>query len=293
MNKRLKLMDPAVPGSEAGAPTITNQQAAETVITKEGVGFSPPADDQDTFLDDTKPPAVVPPVEAVPATGTKPLETVVIPPVQYTPEQVAELLKRNTPTAPAAPVVVPKQLTPEEIDAQLGTFRASEADVNAILEGGPKAVEALNRMIPAIVKNAVTVATILAREEQAKFQRSVQPHIEFAQQQQQVYAQQRYFVDNPTHVGLEPLVNQVATQMFNEKFKGTPTEIFKEVGKRVNDLVTRLKMSVAQPGVAAVAAPAVSAPARMSTVSTGGQGGAGGTGVTKPADPEAGIWSSQ
>lgn len=288
MHKRLKLMDP-LPADGGGAPTITNQQAAATTTQTPGTGFNPPVVEDD-FLSDTVPP-VVPPSEEKPVVeAVKPAETVVVPPTTYSPEQVAALVKANG--APA-PVVQPqRQLTQDEIDTQLNTYKPVAQDLQDLLSGDePKALAAISRIGAALVKNAVTVASILQGDRLAEFQRSVQPHIEFAQAQQQQAAQATYFHDNPTHVGLEPLVAQVAQQMATEKFKGTPTDTFKEVGKRVDALVARLKIPVSQPGGATTPSPAVPAPARMSTVSTGGQGGAGGTGVTKPADPEAGIWS--
>ena len=80
--------------------------------------------------------------------------------------------------------------------------------------------------------------------------------------------------------------------MATEKFKGTLTETFKEVGTRVDALVARLKIPVAQPAANGTTPAAVKpAATRMSTVSTGGQGGAGGTGSKAGEDPEAGIWS--
>lgn len=296
-----RLLDP-VPAPGGGGTTAPAQ------VT--GTGFQPAPNVEepaDNFLDDSKPPAaadtgaivdpkVVPPV--VPgSTVVDPAAPVVPPaPTTYSPEQVAELLKRNTPAAPAAPVVPPKPLTQDEIDQQLNTYKPTDQDMTDLgLASTPESKAALSRVASALVKNAVTVAGILAQEALRKQDAMYQPHIAFAQEQQRQFAQTQYFQDNPTHVGLEPLVAQVADQMNREGgWNGkSPTETFKEVGKRVNDLVTKLKIPVTAPGAATVPAPAVSQPAstRMSTVSTGGQGGAGGAGAGRPADPEAGIWS--
>lgn len=290
--KIIRLLDPA-PAPGGGGATAPAVAPATVVVTSNAMTPQEPPDDG--FLEPTAGPVVTPPVE-------KPTEQVVVDPVPlvtpapvtYSPEQVAELMKRNA--APAVPAPAAKPLTPEEIDAKLNTFKPQAADLADIAEGGDKALAAYQRMGSAMVKNAVTVAGIIIQDEVRKLQAWAQPHIEYAQAQQQGAAQAQYFSDNPTHVGLEPLVAQVAQQMATEKFKGTPAETFKEVGKRVDALVSRLKGPLTQPANGtAPAAPAAGAvkPAntRMSTVSTGGQGGAGGAGGGGPADPEAGIWN--
>lgn len=308
--KITRLLDPVAPAG--GAPTVA--APAPTQVT--GTGFQPAPNVEETVVgpdpflaDDNKPnpeavpvnePVVKPAGDTVVVDPNKPVVPAVVAPAPYTAEQVAALLKAGaTPVAPA-PVIPPKALTPEEIDTQLNTFKPTAEMLNDLgLDGAnPKVVENFSKMASALVKNAVTVATILAQEQVRAIRAEYEPHVRFAQEQQQVYAQQQYFADNPNHVGLEPLIGQVAMQMEKEgTWKGkSPTETFKEVGKRVNDLVTRLKIPVPAPG----AAPVVPAPGevvkpastRMSTVSSGGQGGAGGAGGgDKGKDPEAGIWS--
>ncbi len=299
--KITRLLDPLpVPGN--GGTTAAT--VAPTQVNGEGFQPAPNVEEPaDNFLDDNKPPA--PDSSTVPP---KPGETVVDPPTTvvpavaapttYSKEQVAELLKLGAGSQPAPANSLPVPLTQEQIDEQLNTFRPTAELLNELgLDGSnPKVVENFTKMASAMVKNAVTVATILAKEEITHLRGEYQPHVEFAQQQQQEYAQAQYFRDNPTHVGLEPLVTQVAQQMQQEGWKAKSVgETFKEVGKRVNDLVTRLKIPVAQPGAAPVVpAPGEVKPAsvRMSTVSAGGQGGAGGAGGGKgEKDPEAGIWS--
>jgi hypothetical protein len=296
-----RLLDPLpVPGG--GTPTATPVAPATTVVTSNAMTPQKPKDD---FLEPTTEPVKEEVVAPVPKAGEIVVDGKIVPdpaakvaptvPVTYTPEQVAELMKRGS--APATPAAVPaKPLTPEEIDARLNTFKPTAQDVADIAEGGDKALAAYHKMGAAMVKNAVTVAGIIIQDEVRKLQAWAQPHVAYAQQQQANMAQAQYFTDNPTHVGLEPLVAQVAQQMTVEKFKGTPAETFKEVGARVNALVARLKIPVTQPaanGTAPAAGVVKPAATRMSTVSTGGQGGAGGAGGSGGNDPEADIWSKQ
>lgn len=282
----------------ATTPTPTT-----TVVTSNAMTPQPPAD-----IDFTEPttepvkepitkegeqPPVVPPKEGE---GTPAVVPPVTPPAPstFTPEQVASLIEKAKGTpAPTAPVAPPKPLTPEEIDAKLNTVKIVEADVNELLEGGTKAVGAMQRIVSAAVKNAVTVSSVLMKDEYEKLMGTLNPHIQFAQEQQRVMTQNQYFSDNPTHVGLEPLVAQVAQQLVQSGFKGSAKETFSEVAKRVNDLVAKLKIptKTTEEGGTTPPTPTTSAPARMSTVTTGGQGGAGGAKTKSPEDPEAGIWS--
>jgi hypothetical protein len=213
----------------------------------------------------------------------------------YTPEQVAALIEKSNATKPPVQATPPRQLTQDEIDTKLNTFKISDAHVAAIHEGGPKAVQALQEIVSGAVKNAVTVATILMEDGRAKMMGELNPHIEFARQQQQLAAVHEYFEANPTHRGLDPLIGQVAEQLAKSGWgKGKSNkEVMGEVAKRVNDLATQLKVPLAASPAAATTtvAPATeTAPTRMSTVMTGGQGNAGGSGKAAPSSEDA-IWS--
>ena len=322
MKRHLKLLDADASGAAGGAApsTATTPTSGGNPVptTTTGTGFNPtpPLEEEDTFLEPTtkpepakeepklgadgKPLVVVDPAAPKLGADGKPIVEATPAPTTYTPEQVAELLKRQAAPAVPAPVAAPaKPLTPEEIDKKLNRFRPSDADVADLLSGDPaKAMPALNRMGEGMVRNAVTVATIIADDKINNLLKTLQPHIEFAQQQQAAVYSNTYFSEFPTHVGLEPLITKVAEDMTREaKWKtASQKDTMAEVGKRVNDLVGKLNIPIKAAGAVPVPgtpAPAATAPARtrMSTVSTGGQGGAGGTGAGGDKDPEAGIWS--
>ena len=103
-----RLLDPLpVPGG--GTPTATPVAPATTVVTSNAMTPQEPKDD---FLEPTSEPAKEEVVAPEPKAGEVVVDGKVVPapvtpapaPVTYTPEQVAELMKRGAaPATPAAP----------------------------------------------------------------------------------------------------------------------------------------------------------------------------------------------
>ena len=213
--------------------------------------------------------------------------------VSLTPDQLRELVS-GLQQKPVAAGEVAKKMTPEEIDKQLNVFRANEEMITKVLQGGPEAVKAMQAIVDGVARHAVTVANIINKQELEQHNQRINPYIQFAQEVQAQQARANYLSTNPTHEGLEPLVEQVSRQMMSEKFAGSQKQVFAEVAKRVEALATTLKIPRANAsgaGASDAATEKQKSTSRMSTVSAGGQGGAGSPiSGDKSKDSEAAIW---
>lgn len=196
----------------------------------------------------------------------------------------------------------PKQMTEAEIRKALNYYGVSEADLAEFHEGGPKAVASLQRMLDGQAKYALTLAQTAMAAEFKKLRDEYAPLVDYGRKMQVQEAKFGYFEKNPTHKGLEPLVQQVAQQLVTEKFNPkTQEEAFAEVCKRVDALATSLKIpretiaTIVQPNAGGKGAGTdgqqQQGTTKMSSVSAGGQGGAGPKGgAVSQDDVEAKIW---
>lgn len=217
--------------------------------------------------------------------------------VSLSKDDLKEILSSVKQQAGAPAGETKKPLTEAEIKKQLNYYGVSEADLQEVAEGGPKAIAAFQRMLDGTTRHALTVAQLQTQQQYDELKAMVAPHIKFAQDMQMQQAKGAYFDKNPTHVGLEPLIQQVARQMQSEKFQGdTQEKVFAEVAKRVDALASSLKIPKAEAGAATdVAKPGAGgnnndSKTRMSTVSAGGQGQAGGSGKGQAGDSEDKLW---
>jgi len=230
--------------------------------------------------------------EVVPAVA--PTEPVVPAPVAMTQEQIVQMASQSVMQAQQAQQTQqtqeaakgPRQYTPEE----LNLFQVDENLFNQIFDSEDKAVaiQALNTMLQGTAKQAFTMAQLNNREyvgqQIGEVNQRIEPHISFAQQQQEQHMVHEFYTTYPDLKGMDQVVSQVTAGLRQEgKQYKTPKELFSEVATRTQAIIQHISGGQ-QPGVVPVQgqtptqipAQQVQQKPSMASVGAGGTGGAGG-----------------
>ena len=246
-----------------------------------------------------------PAVETTP--GVEPTQPAqATPPAAMTPEQIAQIASQSALATQQQQMQLqaqqqeqqPKQYTAEE----LNVYSMDEEKFAKIFDSEDKAVAigAMNDMLQGVAKQAYTMAQIHAnnqlQERFTQLDQRLQPHLTFAQQQQEQAMAQQFYSSYPHLNGMDSVVQQVTAQMNLEQVKyPTQQALFAEVEKRTQAIIQTISGQPAQK-VAGVQGqtpqqvqPTQQIPNKpqMATVGAGGTGGAGGGQGTSPAKPNA------
>lgn len=192
----------------------------------------------------------------------------------------------------------PRQYTTEE----LNIYQLNEDHFNKIFDSEDKAVsiQALNDMLQGVAKQAYTMAQInnqqVMDQRFGEMDQRLQPHLTFAQQQQELAAEQQFYSDYPTLQGMNSVVDQVTAQLRQEGAQfPSHKELFSEVAKRTQAIITTISGQQPQGQVAnqgqlppqRTAAPTTQQKPAMAAVGAGGSGGAGGGQTATTGKPNA------
>lgn len=196
---------------------------------------------------------------------------------------IAKAIRDGFGAAPA-PSTPQKEWTQAEIDKHFNVYNASEADLTAVLAGGPEAVAALNKILQGAVKQATTIGHYAAMKQVGEFRNEVTPHLTAAQQVAQDASKSRFFSANKDLEGADEVLEMVTAQLQKENaFAGMKTE--KEVHTAI---ATRAKalMGKFTGGAAAVVPkkPAMVALAGGRQAGSAAPAGGGGSSAGGPKD---------
>lgn len=232
------------------------------------------------------------------------------PPTVITPAQEAEILRQQTPAnivpiqpsvpivdpvvppvvippvvqqAPVQPVQQPQAPSQEEIQRQLNIYNLTEADYDAVFDTEDKAqsIRALDAILQKAVRQAVTMSHVLIQEQAAQLQKTVQPYMQFADEQRTSVLQQAFYDRHKDLAAAQPVVDAVLKQFQQQGVKfNTHEQLFDAVAQNTKAYLTQMRQlgqtvaPAAQGPVTTQVAPASGKP-RMAALPSGGQGGAG------------------
>ena len=199
---------------------------------------------------------------------------------------VGAVLKQQTPAQQE------RQLTQEEIDAQLGVVRMSDADYEELLgvkPDSPARVEKLNKIIQGVVKQAVTTASVLYNGDLQKLRSSMDPYINLIRTQEAERQRKEFFTENKDLEGYDALV----TQVFNSALQqGKTFPDVKAARKFVADttraLLQKSGIQPVQPQTTQQTTQPQTSSRQMTTTSVGGRNG--GSGEQKPKSTVSAVW---
>lgn len=231
-----------------------------------GNGGTNPFSDADGAGAPPTPQGQTPPAAQVPPAGAPAVES-------WTPEKIqsiiAEAAKAGAGIAqqPPAQAAAPVQMSQEEIDKHLGTFRPAPEQIAALLEGGENSVAAMQAIVEGAVKNATTISWLQAQMIQRQMMEQLNPVMSQFQTQQVQALQEEFFAANPDLKNQMRLLGAVKAGLDQEgALNGkSKAEAFKLIADRAKEVLQ------------ATGAPAAQAPAEgggMAQLSRGSQHGA-------------------
>jgi hypothetical protein len=245
--------------TQVDPPTIiTPAQEAEILGTQTPAPVSPPA--QSTPI-------------VVPVAQQQPMQLVV--PVQQVSQQ--------QPVQAQAPVQQQAPPSQEEIQRQLNIYNLTEADYDAVFDTEDKAesIRALNEVLQKAVRQAVTMSNVLIQEQTTRLQQTVQPYMQFADEQRSTGLHQAFYSRHQDLQAAQPVVDAVLKQFQSQGVKfQTPELLFDAVAQNTKAYLQQMQQlgqtvaPTAQGQVLTQGAPATGKP-RMAALPSGGQGGAG------------------
>ena len=211
---------------------------------------------------------------------------------QYTPEQIAQIAAQTAlQTQQQQQAAVQQEQQPQLTREQLNMFEFNEDMFRQIFEGEDKgqAIAAFNTMAQGIAKQAFTMAQYqtqqLMEERFGQLDQRLQPHLNFAQQQQEAAMAQQFFSQYPDLNGMDQVVNQVTAGLRQEgaQFQ-TNEQLFAEVARRTQATIQHISGGRQAPGVQGQGQTpqqvqqTQQTPQKpgMASVGAGGTGGAGG-----------------
>lgn len=194
-------------------------------------------------------------------------------PVSLTKEAIQEMLQQ---VAKPQQQQQEPQMTQEELARMLNVFNADQGLLET-LGLKPEALPVFNNMLQAVVRQAVTMATVHQQQQMRAMMERFAPLQQFVSQQQEEKYRKEFFESNADLKGFEPLAEAIYTQMIQEKFSGTKEKVFEEIAKRTRDLKAKLNIPQA---TQQQQQSAPQTPRKMSTLTRGGQVGAGSNGVS-------------
>jgi hypothetical protein len=244
-------------------------------------------------------------------------QTTQTPPVQQPPAQTPPVTQPTAqppamdPTAIAKAVaeglrgVLPQQqqtqpqLTDEQLRQQLGVFTATEETYEQLLgvkPDSPARVAALNNVLQAVAKQAVTISNLMTQKALADYQQSLNPYITAVQTAEADRQKSLFFKDYPQLTGFEQVVQE---QYQLAKMSGIKFPTVEAARKYVADKALERLKSVGVNPQAPAAQPTQTTQTtspntsrQMTTTSVGGRSGASATGKS-PANTVEAVWGKR
>ena len=194
--------------------------------------------------------------------------------VRLSPETIQTLLSGMQPQA--QPQLPEKQLTPEELDKLLNTFRPDE---QLITELGlpPTSAKALERMIQGIVRNAVSMSYLTTEKVRRDLMKDIDPIRGYVTKSQERELRSQFFEANSDLKPYENLVEAIYAKMGQQGLRFPTTDAaFKAIGDQARQMLKSLNVTLEQGGANAGGGSVTptNAPRRMPTLTGGGKGGA-------------------
>lgn len=185
------------------------------------------------------------------------------------------------------------QLTQEEIDNQLGVVKVTPEMCTEM--GLPaEAAPFLDAFAKKIVTNAVRMANVIVEQKTGEINRTIAPHISFAQHQQHIMLENQFREKFPELKGYEPIVSDVAAKLKASGFKGTQEQAFTKIRdeslKYLKGMGIDPATKTVEGGTAGAETSSTTSKPKMSTVSAGSQGGSGGAPKASKEESWAEIW---
>lgn len=201
---------------------------------------------------------------------------------------IAKAIRDGFGAAPA-PSAPQKEWTQAEIDKHFNVYNASEADLTAVLAGGPEAVVALNKILQGAVKQATTIGHYAAMKQVGEFRNEVTPHLTAAQQVAQDASKARFFSANKDLEGADEVLEMVTAQLQKENaFVGMKTEkeVHTAIAVRAKALMGKFTGGVLAvvPGAAGAKKPAMVPLAGGRQAGSAAPAGGGGSSAGGPKD---------
>lgn len=169
---------------------------------------------------------------------------------------IGESIRGNTP----AP-----QETPEQLRARLNVYDASEDDINELMEGGPKAVAAMNRMLQGKSREIATVVKLTLDHKFAEVAHRYDPLLTDVQARQAEQFKNELTSEHPDLAPLKAQLPGLANALFSNGFKAVPNN---PVETRKNIASAIRAMNIIPPGSPTKAAP------KHTSIPSGNGGGA-------------------
>lgn len=262
------------PAAASGSPEDLAKLAADAQKQVDPPTVITPAQEAEILKQQT-PPTAVQPQQLPPIISP-------VPAVQQQ-AQVPQMPVQQQPVQQAAPVQQQAPPTQEEIQRQLNIYNLTEADYDAVFDTEDKAqsIRALNDMLQKAVRQAVTMSNVLVQEQAAKLQQTVQPYMQFADEQRTSVLHQAFYTRHADLQAAQPVVDAVLKQFQQQGVKfNSPEQLFDAVAQNTKAYLLQMQQlgqtatPAAQGPVPTQSAPATGKP-RMAALPSGGQGGAG------------------
>jgi hypothetical protein len=191
------------------------------------------------------------------------------------------------------------QLTDEQLRQQLGVFTATEETYEQLLgvkPDSPARVAALNNVLQAVAKQAVTISNLMTQKALADYQQSLNPYITAVQTAEADRQKSLFFKDYPQLTGFEQVVQE---QYQLAKMSGIKFPTVEAARKYVADKAIERLKSVGVNPQAPAAQPTQTTQTtspntsrQMTTTSVGGRSGASATGKS-PANTVEAVWGNR
>jgi hypothetical protein len=191
------------------------------------------------------------------------------------------------------------QLTDEQLRQQLGVFTATEETYEQLLgvkPDSPARVAALNNVLQAVAKQAVTISNLMTQKALADYQQSLNPYITAVQTAEADRQKSLFFKDYPQLTGFEQVVQE---QYQLAKMSGVKFPTVEAARKYVADKAIERLKSVGVNPQAPAAQPTQTTQTtspntsrQMTTTSVGGRSGASATGKS-PANTVEAVWGNR
>lgn len=240
----------------------------------------------------TEPAATTPPVDATQPTSTPP------PPAQQfdTNALTAAVAAGVSQALPKPAAAAAPQMTDAQLRQQLGIFQASADDYEALLgvkPDSPARVDALNRMLQGVAKQAVTISKILNERALAEQQAQMTPYIQTVRAQEAERQRQVFFTENKDLVGYEVLSEKIFNEALASGRKFTDVaEARRYVAEQTRQTLKSIGVTPGArtgTGTTTNGTPPPPATRQMTTTSVGGRSGGSAT-QSKPANMNEAVW---
>jgi hypothetical protein len=215
------------------------------------------------------------------------------------PTAIAKAVAEGLRGALPQPQQAQPQLTDEQLRQQLGVFTATEETYEQLLgvkPDSPARVAALNNVLQAVAKQAVTISNLMTQKALADYQQSLNPYITAVQTAEADRQKSLFFKDYPQLTGFEQVVQEQyqLAKMSGQKFP-TVEAARKYVADKAIERLKSVGVNPQAPAAQPTQTTQTTSPntsRQMTTTSVGGRSGASATGKS-PANTVEAVWGKR